>query len=444
MTKILKVFCILFLTCQYLFADPTSLIRNNLIMSSGTIINDGLSPGLSTPVPDNIAYTTYLDYLVQQALSIESDMGTINIVLKPSRSFKTGPWQGTPFSIDLKNYYPGVKGLPSEISSGTGSDSQKNAYSHLQLGVSSLGSSIWMLFDNDIVRIDAYRNLNKLLEPSNPIPLGLNIKKGASKAADIKIGTGFYPIDKYQYSGKTDKPPIVVNHLSGTAAQVIFGGTTTSTLISGAGVQVNGTMNVTGRIFGKIGELIQFNKNMGVVMNSSTYSYDSVGGKDGVAANGHRVTFPLRLNITKEIVSGTQTMSNWHNSNELGWPDSDCDYDATSLSASLKGFLITEAVCNINDSSYELVHMRTLVEEYTDGGSNSFSASPFSVFEFGPGNPDQTLVNLYPLVFTPGKKYRFYIQFLKWNDRDGALTSYSGYDLRVSSAKCIAYVIPAP
>jgi len=446
MKKYLAILILLFCLFHSILAQtsPTALIRNNLLFSDGTIINDGASKGLASGLTDSIPYTGYLDYLTQLSLGTK-DTGTMNIYLVSQQTFKTGPWQGPTFATSSK-YFPGVKGLTPAIAVGDGTDSpaKKNAYSHLQVCQSILGSSLWFLYDSE-VRIGAYRNLNQLLEPANPTALGFNLYRTASgTAGDIRIGVS-YTTDSKSY------PPIKIEHADHSSpAKVTIGGLSAAVLPAG-GLHVKGDLSITGKIYGKMGEVIFFNRSLGVVMSDSnnagmtaanitayrphnslyspTYSADPLNWDEGVTPEGHLITGPIRLNETSPLPT--------------------VDYKNTT-SKDLEGFLLTEAYCYENKN--DIVHMISVIEEISPTSVSTFYRSSWAKYEFSPYAYTQTLVNLAPLKVKSGYSYRFYVKFMKWqyradNTNDGDYTdtdgwSYASNPFSVTSLKMICYVIP--
>ena len=171
-------------------AQNVSILKHNKVtFTGGTNIADTVPEGIAVDeIPLDIDYPAYQQYIYAQD---SPTVGTININVGASRHFITGQWRGQVLT-PAANHFQGIRGLDVGIKTGT-AGGDPNAWSHIQVGTSNYGTSIWMRLheDEEAMEISGYNNIQRdSLEPVNPLRLGLQVK--GSGNGDVNIADTLY------------------------------------------------------------------------------------------------------------------------------------------------------------------------------------------------------------------------------------------------------------
>lgn len=226
----------------------TSLVKNHMIFSEGTIIQDQIHTSIGSDNPDDLDNSNYFTYVINLDPSTTSP-GTMNILVGEGRYFKVGPLydDGDKYiRDDITITTTDGSGLIDTIlqDSDGSAGGDLNAYTQLQIASNRLGPSIWLQNKDLKLKVGAYANLNLSLEPTNPRPLAINGEGG-----DINIGNGTMIVQAID----TDTVAVGINRVPD---------------MPNGGLHVSQNMYVTGRVTGRVGEVISAVASEDVILNS--------------------------------------------------------------------------------------------------------------------------------------------------------------------------------
>lgn len=236
---------------------PTTLRENELLFTSGGGFQD--VPPAGVTITDDIDYPNVYEYILGQNTG-DTHMGSLNYTGGINKTFITGkfisghPEEGLVDWVPSANYFQGMTGLSGSVISGvasrnvtTSSDISfklsaagstytvapyiNNAYSHVQISHDLYKNILFLESTKTEARINAVSNISIDLKPINNQTLGLNTEGGSVNV--------FY--DTLFIDSATNRVGI---------------GTTSPE----ADLHVMGNIDLTGDIFGAIGDVRTFSR----------------------------------------------------------------------------------------------------------------------------------------------------------------------------------------
>ena len=242
--------------------EPTSLVPNAMVFTSGAIITDHVHDDIpATDVfPEESQYTTYANWYEER---LASGPGTMNILIDDD--LIVGKWTGDAFDSLQPTVFIGVQGITQPNGMSNPSDNARNVWSEVRLQQRIFGDLIYLNSDANYSYLRYYQDIS-LITPINPAPLGFNLE-GGNVSFNVKEET--------KLSVDTVNGRVGINVDNPEAA-----------------LHVSGNIRYSGSFYGKLGEFYTYTNSSQVNNdNNDTTTVNVLSQTIEVPANNAAVVF---------------------------------------------------------------------------------------------------------------------------------------------------------